>query len=210
MDSIFASLIVLARKAERNNKKLMIGLETNWIPGYGEKGSLQNSAISPLVRGVSTLKKELASMGITNVDFISGKGGELASEILKKAEEEDLADVVVLASEETIALKDFDSLRSTSGARRAFLASVDHTELEKAYNEHGEEYDKQLMIQLVEMLSITLQLASSEGSRGNLPSIVRSYDKDSRTLHFLPRPEPMEYKLLQQTYKAKLKALHSV
>ncbi|RKY40639.1 MAG: hypothetical protein DRP85_08215, partial [Candidatus Makaraimicrobium thalassicum] len=53
-DSIIAGLITLARSARREKQNLIIGLETDWIPGY-EKGEMQHGAINPLIKEIESL-----------------------------------------------------------------------------------------------------------------------------------------------------------
>ena len=67
--------------------------------------------------------------------------------------------------------------------------------------------DRFRCFELVQMLSIALEIASGNEAP-NLP-IVATYDRDSRTVVFLPRPKPMEYGELRNFYKLKLLALQS-
>ncbi|MCX5666747.1 MAG: hypothetical protein NTY34_00310, partial [Candidatus Omnitrophica bacterium] len=69
-DGIVASVINLARKAKYENQKLIIGLETDWIPGYNETGSLQHQAMNPVIQQIESIPDILRSMGLDNVVFV--------------------------------------------------------------------------------------------------------------------------------------------
>ncbi len=208
-DSVVASIITLARKAKRENQKLIVGLETDdWIPGFKEPHSLQRSAINPLIREIDSIGETLRSIGLNNVEIIHKKSSDLADSLLRAANDTNtkLSNVVVLASKSTIDSSGFDSLRSTGGERRAFLAAIDPTELEKYYSEHSGSV-AQLNIKIIEMLSIALELAVGK-EPPNLP-IVFYYDKINRIIIFMPKAEPIDCERLKAIYHAQKIALQA-
>lgn len=208
VDYILAAIITLARKAKREKQKLIIGLETDWIPGY-ENGKLQHNALSSLIREIESLGDTLRSLGLDNVVVVHSKSESLAGDLLREADKTStkLSNVVVIASNSTINSEAFASLRNAEGGERAFLAGIDPTELIKFYAENKETIDKQLTIRIMEMLSITLELALGKEAP-NLP-IIATYDKVLRMVIFLPKPEPVDYRELLKLYRLKKLALHS-
>ncbi|OGW76010.1 MAG: hypothetical protein A2Z72_07700 [Omnitrophica bacterium RBG_13_46_9] len=209
-DGIVGTALAMAKTAKADDQNLIIGLETEWIPGcdriYGGR-MLQHSAINPLIKEIESLEKNLRRMGLDNVKVIHDEGDSLAKRLLATAGETKtkLTNVVVLASKGTIESDAFSPLRSTKTDKRAFLAGVDDRELDRFYGDFGEAADKQLYIRIMEMLSITLELASGKEAP-DLP-IIMSYDKEARTLIFLPRAEPMNYQELQERYQREREAL---
>jgi chromosome segregation ATPase len=206
-DSVIVSIIIMARKAKRSGTKLVIGIETGWIPGY-ENGKFQYGAINPLVREIEKLGRVFRSMGLDNVVILHSDGDVLVDEILNETDSDRLSEVVVLASTETIRSSNFDVLRSSKDRIKAFLAEVDPTALREYYDTNRESFERQIAIEFIGMLSITLELAAGNEAP-NLP-IVAEYDKDLRTVTFLPQPMPMEYEQLIHFYKMKLLSLRSV
>ncbi|MGB2600120.1 MAG: hypothetical protein WBC99_06725, partial [Candidatus Omnitrophota bacterium] len=153
-EGIIAAIILLARKAERNGKNLVIGLETDWIPGL-EKGNLQHNAVSPLLNMIESLQDELRSLGLKNVTIVHKKADELADAVLAEAMDKsetilnaDFSNVVILASRETINSRVFSVFKNVE--KNAFLAEVDARELKEAYEENGEAFDKQITARITE------------------------------------------------------------
>ncbi|MEA3488865.1 MAG: HEAT repeat domain-containing protein, partial [Candidatus Omnitrophota bacterium] len=203
-DSVIAALITLARSAGREDQKLIIGLETDWIPEY-ERGGMQHGAINPLIGEIESLGDTLKSMGLDNVRVVHSGSNDLAEELLKEAEETStkLSNVVVLASNNTINSERFDGLRSTRQKKRAFLAGIDTRELDKAKTT-----DSQInVIQIIGMISIALELAMGKEAP-DLP-LIAEYDKALRIVIFLPKAEPLEYEQLKRLYKMRMLALQA-
>ncbi|RKY40668.1 MAG: hypothetical protein DRP85_08175, partial [Candidatus Makaraimicrobium thalassicum] len=114
-----------------------------------------------------------------------------------------LSNVVVLASNDTINAERFKRLRSTREEKRAFLAGIDTTELDKAKT-----LDSQLnVIQIIKMISIALELAMGKEAP-DLP-LIAEYNKALRMVIFLPKAEPMEYEDLKKLYKMRKLALQA-
>ncbi len=204
-----ASLIVLARKAQRENQRLIIGIETDWIPGTCDKGRLQRDAISPLIRAIEDIGRSLRDMGINNVSILHESADALAGAMLKEAEATvtSMKNMVAMASTDTINSEGFKVFRDADDNNRPFLAGINATELVKAYAEFGETTGKQLYIRLTEMLYIALELASGKDIP-QLPAIT-FYDKQKRIVIFLPKAEPLEYELLREKYNADLGVLRA-
>ncbi len=208
-DGAVASLIVLARRAKRENQKLIIGLETDWIPGINVKGSLQRNAINALMKEIDSIAEALQSMGLDNVEIIRGSGNQLADTILNKAEKTHtkMHNIVVMASANTINSDSFAALRNADENNRPFLTGIDPTELIKLYAEFGESVSKQLYIRLASLLYMTLELAA--GKEPPQTPIIVSYDKKMRILILLPKADPIDYEALKNNYAAEKFALQA-
>jgi hypothetical protein len=201
-EAMISAMIILARKAKREGQSLIIGLETDWIPG-SNKGDLQRDAINPLVREIESLGDKMRSMGLDNVVICHENGEGLAESIVKQAEDTstDLSNVVVLASEKTVKSESFACLRSTFGNKRAFLAAVDTSLLRDAAPDDFQE----LRIRIMDMLLLALELAS--GKKTPALPIVKEYDELLRLVVFLPEAEPMDYDKLREIYRSQQAAL---
>ena len=208
-DGGVSSMIVLARNAKREGQKLIIGLETIWIPGINVENSLQRQAITALEREIDGIAEALQSMGLDNVEIIRGSGEKLASDLLSEADKTHtkLHNIVVMASTNTINSDSFASLRNADESDRPFLAGIDPTELVKLYAEFGESVSKQLYIRLAGLLYMTLELAA--GKEPPQTPMIASYDRKLRIVIFLPRAEPMDYETLKNNYKAEKTALQA-
>ncbi|MFC1570880.1 YdcF family protein, partial [Candidatus Omnitrophota bacterium] len=213
-DSVIANIITLAREAGRQNQQLIIGLETDWIPGYKEGGP-RHDAINPLISMIESLGDELRKMGLTNVILVPGTGDALAASLLDKAKETSthLSNVVVMASKDTISSDKFDSLRSTQHKKGAFLASIDPSEIIEAYEKNKVKETRYHVIKMMMILSLTLELAAGK-SAPILPKkfpVKMTYDEKLRTVMYKLKPmEPIEYGLMVEEHKNELKALRAL
>jgi hypothetical protein len=205
-DSMVATVIAMARRAKYEDQKLIIGLDTDWIPGYNEDRSLQKNAMTSLVREIESLGDTLRSLGLDNVIVIHKSKDELAPAILSEADRTHtrLSNVVVLGSNEVINSEGFAALRSTADEERAFLAAIDPAELEKYVKAH-QRGSEQFNIRLVEMLTLALELAV--GKEPPQMPLISSYDKARRMVIFLPKAEPVDYEKLKDIYKAETATL---
>ena len=207
-DGGVVSLIALARRARRENQKLIIGLETDWIPGIGVKGSLQQGAISALIEEVDDIGKTLRSMGLDNVEIVHANADQLALSLTKAAEKSstEMRNIVVMASAGTIESPSFSDIRNAPQENRPFLACTDPEDLIKLYEEFGETIAKQLHIKLMSWLYMTLKAAT-----GNEPPEAPwiRYDKAARRLFLKPTAEPIDYETLKREYAAEVTALAS-
>ncbi|MDD5136693.1 MAG: hypothetical protein PHN63_05040, partial [Candidatus Omnitrophica bacterium] len=205
-DGIVASVINLARKAKRDNQKLIIGLETDWIPGYNDTGSLQHQAMNPIIQQIESIPDILRSMGLDNVVLVHANSKDIADSLIKEADKANtrLSNVVVLASKGTIESPSFDSLRSTPTEAKAFIAAIDPVELEKFFRENKDPL-KHLDIKILEMLSIALDIAA--GKEPPQIPIVAYYDRALRIVVLIPKAEPKDYEELNRNYYARKTAL---
>ena len=203
-DSIITSLIVLGRKAKARGEELIIGLGTDWIPGY-KKRSLQHSAINPIIKELLTLGSTLKRMGLDNVRLIYSEEKELSRKVMEEAEDSGTSfkNVVILASEKSIVSSSFDPLRSTAYEEKAFLAGIDPGMLEKKKAPEG----KVNYIDIIKMLSIALELARGK-TVGGVP-VIKQYMPLIRTVIFMPRSEPVDYEDIKRIRDNYLYALRS-
>ena len=205
-ENAIGSLIVLARMAKREGQKLIIGLETDWIPGMNEEMSMHRRAIIPLYNEIKDVVEELRDMGLDNIELVHKKADELADALIKetKATETKLSNVVVLASKKTIESSGFDELRSSPGDKRAFLAGVNPELLEKSYREREHPSDQvDIVKEITLLLSITLELAG--GKQRPRDPILLLYDENRRIAIFLPKAELINYNKLIEKYEAEAK-----
>lgn len=208
-DGGMASLIILARRAKREKQKLIIGLETDWIPAMNIKGSLQRNAIAALMKEIGSIGDALKSMGLDNVEIIRGTADSLADSLTKKAKESntDMRNIIVMASKNTINSDSFKVFRDANEKTRPFLTGIDPTELIKLYTQFGEAVSKQLYIRLASLLYMTLELAA--GKEPPQSPIIVSYDKKLRILILLPKADPIDYEMLKNNYAAEKAALQA-
>jgi len=206
-ESVKTMLMILARKAKRDGQRLIIGIETDWIPGYRERG-LGYNALYPLMHTVDSLGRYLAGLGL-DVDIVHESSDALAGAVLARAEETctDLKNVVVLAADKTICSASFAPLRSVPGIRRAFLAGVKPDAIERccraAPDGQGSVY-----IPLIDMLLIALELAADK-EPPHAP-MVAMYNRSLRVVVFLPGAEPEDYDVMEREYRSEALALRSV
>ena len=133
----------------------------------------------------------------------------MAGTLLKKAGS-NLSNVVVLASAETISSANFNDLRSTPEEKRAFLAGVDASEIMQHYKGHKKDMERmrqQLEIRIMEMLSITLELAVGK-TLPKLP-LIFSYDEVLRIVIFMPKAEVIDYEVLKSNNGGRITALRA-
>lgn len=208
-DGGMASLTILARRAKRENQKLIIGLETDWMPAMNIKGSLYRNAIAVLMKEIGSIGDALKSMGLDNVEIIRGTADSLADSLTKKAKESntDMRNIIVMASKNTINSDRFKVFRDANEKNRPFLTGIDPTELIKLYTQFGEAVSKQLYIRLASLLYMTLELAA--GKEPPQSPMIVSYDKKMRILILLPKADPIDYETLKNNYAAEKAALHA-
>ena len=207
VDGIVAAIITVARRVKAR-EQILIGLETDWIPDYAEKG-MQRDVVRGYIRDIGRIiKNELKRMGLDGkVIFVHESREKLASELLsiKGNVKTNISDVVVLASNGTIMeySKEFDKLGKNG--KRPFLAKIDPSDIEVKSIDH-----KVYTTKIMEMLSITLELAVSgrDSLKSNL-SMIKAYDPVLRIIEFMPNIRRVDYSECIEEYKCKLKALQA-
>jgi len=207
-DGAVGSLIVLARKAKRENQKLIIGLETDWMPGMQVKSSLQKNAMSALMREIDSIGEALKSMGLDNVEIVHESAGQLADSLTKVANDSNTSmhNIVVMASKNTINSNSFKGFREASAKDKPFLTGIDPIELIKLYEQYGESVSYQLHIKLTTLLYMALEIAS--GKEPPKASWIQ-YDSVMRILMLTPSAEIKDYQALKDAIKAEITALQN-
>ena len=207
-DGAVGSLIVLARKAKRENQKLIIGLETDWIPGISVKGSLQKNAIAVLMKEIDSIGEALRSMGLDNVEIVHESGSQLADSLTKAANDShtNMRNIVVMASKETITSDSFRAFRDANEKDKPFLAGIDSIELIKLYEQFGESVSHQLHIELTKLLYMTLEIAAGK-EPPKAPWI--QYDSAARILFLVPSADLKDYEELKTAIRGEILALQN-
>ncbi|MFH1877725.1 MAG: phosphodiester glycosidase family protein, partial [Candidatus Omnitrophota bacterium] len=153
---IVGNLVVLSRRAEKeadtkaaarnqcaatSEKKLIIGIETGWIPGYGENG-MQYNELFGLINSIKELEAKLRGAGIKNLELVCANGDELAdklSEAVGGTVTGNLENIIVLASKKTLERPKFRELRSTDSKMKAFFGIIDTRKIRRYYGGIEEE-----------------------------------------------------------------------
>ncbi|MFH1846821.1 MAG: hypothetical protein ABH869_04615 [Candidatus Omnitrophota bacterium] len=206
-EAIVSSLVILARRAERMGRNLIIGYETDWIPGY-EQGEVQHNVMNSVINEVDSIGGVLRDMGLENVVIIHRKKNELAKALLAEAGDGDFSNMIILAGQETIMSDDFECFASTEQEKKAFLAVVNTIDLEPFYERKGEMNGKYVNIEIIEMILVALELAV--GKRIFEHPLVSTYDEVHRMVIFIPRAVLLEYEKLKELYVIKRLALQAV
>jgi hypothetical protein len=210
-DCVVGALIVLARKAKRENEKLYVGISTDWIPAYNNGHSLQHSVLNPLINELKAIPEALRSMGLDNIEFnITETSDALAADIIAKVNAGQIkpSNAVIIASKTSVESGAFDPIKSTDKEGRAFIAGIDSRILLELYNKYGESLGEQLNIDMLELLTLTLEVAT--GKEPPQMPLVISYDKTSRVLILLPSATIVDYdRLLRDVNKGRIQALQA-
>ncbi len=212
-DSIVTSLIVMARRAKdpkNENQKLIVGISTDWIPAYKDEHSFQYQATNSLVNKIKALPQALKSMGLDNVELvIEENSSTLASNVSKIAQDSNarLSNVVVIASRESVEGGVFDKLRDEKGGEKALLAGMDSKELMELYKVNGEISDKVLDIDIMEILALTLEVATGKMPPRKL--LAAPYDSAKRILILSPGATIKDYQKLRDINEGRKQALQA-
>jgi hypothetical protein len=218
-DSIVSATIALARgiKRERplaakNTQRLLIGLGTDWMPGY-TMGKLQHTLLNPVLNKIkSEIESTLLSMGL-DVEIVIDGDDEMAAALKSRADQTGtkLSHVIAVASKKAIEESEaFKPLRSTEEEKRAYLIAIDPRLLLQEYAKHEEnDPDYQIDANVMEMLSMALDFAASE----ELPAIsmvdLKSSDKARRILVIAPSAQIKKYRELKDINDGREAALQS-
>jgi len=219
-DSINASLIILARRAKTLGQKLVIPFSTDWIPGYKDERSLQkNAKLDKLIEGIESIPGKLAKMGLDNVEIVKREKNESLDAWLERIQKamtnpDDFSYVVFLDSIDTIDAISSEKLQDLEQDKSPFYAGIDPSDFEAYFRDHDIDLiSDQIYIQVMEMFSIALELATGKEApelfEVRYCSIEVSYDRDKKMVIFLPYARQIDYNKLPEEYRAKLKALRS-
>ncbi len=209
-DGMVAGIIVLARRARRMGQKLIIGLETEWVPGLGKGGHPQNDAMNPLLRELRGIGDTLRSIGLDNVVLVHSGSDVLERDILRTARDTGtgLSNVVVLASQATVEEK-LGNLK-TEPQNMPFMAGVDNSNINEFYREYP---GQEPVIDIISMLTLVLELASGSVVRDpDRIGMIKSgqYDPLARmVILIVPESRPVNPNQLKEEYARKLRALIS-
>lgn len=205
ISSLIAAIIAKALSAKKEGQPLIIGLETNWMPGAADKDDPRSAAFTALRSQLTSLGDILRSLGLDNVVVVHGEGDDLAHLLTSKVSvmHAKLTSVIVLASEKTIRSKSFEGMGSTPDKKKAFLAGVDTTKVEEAVK--AETGSEKAFVDLVELLTLTLELAAGKHAPDH--PLIKSYDKKLRMLILLPQAELVDFEKIIEIYRSQRKVL---
>ncbi|OGW74946.1 MAG: hypothetical protein A2Z72_07435 [Omnitrophica bacterium RBG_13_46_9] len=189
------TLVLKALEAKKKNEKIVIGLDTSWIP------EAQRSCIQGLLNRLSHLSRR---NGLENIVVRRRNGTELARSIgeeIEKAKKSGmnvpLSNVVILGSKDVLEDKAFDYLRGGDRPETgAFFAGV---QLPEDFPENGLGY-----IRLLEMLEAATRLAFGEEAADRNIGIRRLGPK---LYIFIPKAEPVDFEGLKRIYDSQRQLL---
>jgi len=212
IDGLVAAVMTLARRAKKKNKKIAIGLETDWIPNYTKQKSMERDSVSLYVRGIGkTIEKELRKLGLGDSVIFKHETSEKLIDKLTEINNDgstDLSEVVIMASNKTIETSKakLDRFKIGEKEKRPFIASIDPSDIKVKGDNDGKVYTAKIM----EMLSISLELAvSGKESLATSLSMVKAYNSAFRIIEFIPKIRPVDYAECVDEYKRKLKVLQA-
>jgi superfamily I DNA and/or RNA helicase len=190
----FLDDIITAAHDTKDRRKLVLALDLDWLPDR---------------QGVQVLLSALGRLsGKKDIVFIKSGGEELAKKIHEEAGEDDLSNVVVLASEKTLRAPLFRRMKMFSYDKRPFFAQIDPTFLKDT------DIGKYHFIRIVEMLRIAVHLASTKYPGIGALDLGASGVQVKRTLDphvyiFIPEATPLDLGELTELYKAQADILFS-
>jgi hypothetical protein len=180
MRQIFRALA----KAEDERTKLIIGLDTSWIPGT-QRGMTQSL--------VNAIERADEKDGVKNLIVVRGDAKTLAAGIEEKLAETGtpLKNVVILASQETLgeSCVNFEKFKQgPTGALGAFMAAVDSSELTDFSD-----------VRLVEMLTVALKMAFGEKAASSPELEIVPISE--RIVRLIPRASKVDPAELKRRYE---------
>ncbi|MFH1790644.1 MAG: HEAT repeat domain-containing protein, partial [Candidatus Omnitrophota bacterium] len=209
-DAIMVCLIALMRKAERANDKLVIMLETDWIPGIQNTKSHQRAAIGTLLREMGPLFGKINGVEVVHKDSDEFMNAWITRAETFMTDTEDFSNVIILGSKGSIGYIRNNVTSLLSVDKKPLLAEINTKLFDDYYKSHSiDSISEQLYMQIMEMLLITLEVAVRNPSDKPNHPLVDDYDPSNRIIYFLPLAEEMAYQLLRDRYEGKLKALRS-
>lgn len=214
-DSLLSHLIIQARLAKMSNKSLIIGIETDWIPGM-DKGSIQHNLINPLLAEIGTLNEKLKERGFDNVVVVHKGKDEILDDMAREiGDEPKVLSNVVLFGSNTIVEKFIDKYDVRNKYNRntiaPLLGAVDPRLLVQHYQESRDMAQDPFRAQILEMLLATFEAGCHGDYRhdlNNMPFVDR-YELGGQIIHFLPKPEVLTRNEVE-LYRARLRYLKSL
>jgi hypothetical protein len=209
----FVDIVKIISK-NNGGSEITIAMETDWI---AELGTAQNSAIGGLMNELKVrVNNYLKAAGIENVKIISGRASELPG-MIRDAARGNYSNLVIFGGKNTVVESgDFKEFMTTEDKRGAFISGVDPSELAvKGMTRDVEEN----YVRIVEMLTLTLELAFKVGSgiedkldivRKKYDFLKISYDSVTRVLLMIPKAEPVKIHDLKNLYDSAARAIKSL
>lgn len=172
--SFVDSIIIRAIEAKKENKKLIIGIDTSWIP------DVQLSAIQGLLNRLSRLSQE---KGMDNIIIKRSKGVRLAGVLIDEIDKENAqpSNTIILGSCKVLESDAFSGFRTLDGSgKSAFFAKVTIPE----------EFPETGYVALLDMLSAAIRLAFGESAASLDNPFVDILEERARTFSFIPKIIP--------------------
>jgi len=165
---MLTSIEILARAAKRKNKNLVIGIDPSWIPGY-EPRKFQHNAMNPFINELTSIRGILKKRGLKNVSvFIKGNQESVCTwaDKMEKALDSpgDFSNLIVIGSMDATNYIETFTLKGIAPENRAVLAEINPVNLNFFYKIHGESEYWQLNINLIDLISITVDLANGKSA----------------------------------------------
>jgi hypothetical protein len=170
-------LVLKVEEAKRNNEALILGLDTSWIENQ--------AAAQSMISRMSQLPEDLRRLGLDNLIFKYGNGGELAAQLAgeKERTRARFSNIIVIGSREIIRedqANEFSKLKGATPEDRALLIGVDHSNLTYMSG-----------IRILEMWLLALKLHSGIAplqSNTDYISIEAVPDREGRVTAFIFTP----------------------
>ena len=191
--SFIAVLKGMAARAGKGHKKLIVGFDTSWIPGY-EMGQRQYKGLNPLISAVDNLDGILKkAFGLDNIVVIRDTGDSLANRVYQAAKVQGFEYTYVLAGIENTRSGAFNSLKA-SGVK---LAAVNPEKLIEGYeNSRGQE----MLIRIIDMINLVVLYSPDKPLPKYLTSNI-DITLENGIIIFTLRAEPMDTERLERYYR---------
>jgi len=182
------AVIMRAGKAERLGEKVIIGLDTSWIP------SEQQSAIQGLFNSITAISK---TKRLKNIAIVRGNGLELAGKIRDEMGETDKykvreSNIIVIGEQDILKNNDFNFLRPADKDfdEWAFFAGI----------KLPADFPVNSYLRILEMMTLAAGLAFGESVSSK--SVEMKQDEDNpRFFYFIPQAEPLKLEVLRKVYE---------
>lgn len=191
------SIEILARAAKRTGQNLVIGIDPSWIPGY-ESGKLQHAAMNPLINELNSIEGILKKKNLKNVRVIINEDPEKRSAWTSEMEKAlnspgDFSNLITIGDTHTSKHIEDTLLQKISRDKRPLIAEINPINLMAFYTAHGEDENWQMDIDLVEFISITVDLAIGN-SVPDLADLHIRFDKKFNKIYYFPDAKKINYK----------------